>query len=119
MRPRPLNRKTDLVAIAREYAPTKACARAIDEGRAIVLGGFNYPGGFPRWIVRVTSRHDKTWYIAILADEECTRFRIEYPTLIFWRHWAGVIGRNHPVYDGDTPTENAFKRMRNRNGNAR
>lgn len=111
MRPRPIHSRSDLIAVARTHAPTRACRRAIDEDRAEVLGGFTPAEGLPRWIVRVVSRHGRTWHIAILADENSHRFRFEYPEQVGWRDWSGQTGRNHPVYDGDNPAEYAFNRM--------
>jgi len=117
MHPRPLNNRSDLIAIIREHPPTKACGHAIDEDRVTVLGGFTPVEGLPYWLVRITSQHDRMWYIALTVDERTNSFGVEYPDKVKWKDWSGKTNRDHPVYDGDNPREYAFKRMKARNGN--
>ena len=40
------------------------------EDRAIVLGGFNPVEDFPGWVVRITSRRDREWIVAVELPED-------------------------------------------------
>ena len=113
MRPRPLHQRDDLIALVREYAPTRACNRAIREDRAQVLGGFAPPEGLPYWLVQVDSRHGNRWYIGIICDEPNNRFRPFWPERPDWRHWDGRIG-GRSLKDGDSPNTYALRRAKAR-----
>lgn len=113
MRPTPLRIRADLLDIIVDYAPSAACARAIREDRATILGGFTAPGGLPRVLVRVTSRHGRVWYIGVEIDEDQYQYRIVRPTQINWAQWCGQEAGHHPVFDGDEPQLYAQRR---RNG---
>lgn len=81
----------------------------MDEDRALVLGGFKPPEGFPYWMVQVTSRFGRVWYLALHCDEEQYRFRITHPTGVRWEHWDGRSdGRS--LRDGDDPKTFALNR---------
>lgn len=109
MRPRPIHRRADLLALVRDYVPSRACGRAMDEDRAIVHGGFEPPVGLPYWLVKVTSRHGRVWYIAVVCDEPRNRFSITYPDRVEWQHWAGSIN-GKGIKDGDDPRLYALMR---------
>lgn len=76
MRARPLNGRDDLLAVASRLAPSRACQRAIAEGRVDTLGGFTPPGGLPFYGLRVESRLGRVWWLAVEVDEEARRFRV-------------------------------------------
>lgn len=110
---RPLRTRTDLLAIAAQHAPSKACATAIHENRATVLGGFTPAGGLPTFIVRVVSRRGREWLIGIEVDEAAYRYRIRYIEDVPWAFWDGQIGGRRLI-DGDVPNNAAFERMKAR-----
>lgn len=98
--PRPIHSRNDLLSIVRDYVPTRACGRAIDEDRATVLGGFTPPEGLSHFIVQVDGRLGQQWLIALGIDEENTRFRVWYPESVDWKHWDGRTGGSG-LKDGD------------------
>lgn len=103
IRPRPLNRRYELVDVLRPYVPTKACGRAIDEGRYIVLGGFTPTEGLPCFIVQVESRLGSKWILAIEVDDVKNCYRVKQLDEVPYSAWTGDPKRRHPVYDGDKP----------------
>jgi len=103
IRPRPLNHRADLIRLVREHVPTRACRRAIDEGRTTVLGGCTPAQGFPYWLVEIESVRNRTWYIAVVANESAYKYEVKYVDRVNWAEWSGDSARRHPVYDGDDP----------------
>lgn len=105
MRPTPLNTRSDLIAALTDRGPSRACNRYIRAGKVRILGGFTPAGELPRWIVEVTSPHGRSWFVALVADDEAQTFRVEYPQSVAWADWAGNPDSiNGSVYDGDDPT---------------
>jgi hypothetical protein len=111
---KPLRSKDDLTALAARHAPTKACASAMKENRAVVLGGFTAPGTLPCYIVRVTSRHGRVWDICVECDEQARSYRVRVLDQVPWQHWAGRSDGKHPLIDGDMPVVAAYMRMQAR-----
>lgn len=109
MRPRPLHHREDLIALLAPYAPSRACARAIHEGRTEVFGEFQTDEGRPMLLVRVTGRY-RHWTLGVIIYEDQYYFRLVYPSMIDWTRWAGDQGRGHPLGDGDNPDLYARKR---------
>lgn len=79
---------------------------------AEVLGGFTriQPFDRPGWIIRVLSRHGRTWIISVEVNEVrhslCCRELDEVP----WADWIGHTNRPRGnVYDGDHPHEYAVE----------
>lgn len=72
------------------------------EGRTTVLGGFTPPGDLPYWLVKVTSRFDREWLIALIADEPARQFRVAYLDQVVWKHWDGRADGKR-LQDGDNP----------------
>lgn len=100
MKPRSLHSRSDLIASL--VAPTRACARAISEGRVEVFGGFTPPGGFPCYIVCVEGRHGSEWLLGLEVDEENRTFRPRRFESVPWASWDGrTTGRS--LKDGDDP----------------
>lgn len=110
---RPLRSRSDLTALVAQHAPSKACARAIFENRATVLGGFNPAGGLPCFIVRVTSKHERTWLIAVDVDEPHHRYKIRYIDDVPWESWDGRFNGKRLI-DGDKPLSCSYERMKAR-----
>lgn len=88
-----------------ETCPRKAIVRALSEGQVEFFGGFKPipPTTHPGWIMRVTSAHDRTWYVAVIAYRDHYGIRIlrDVP----WGNWVGL--RSDPpgtrLYSGDNP----------------
>jgi hypothetical protein len=110
---KPIRSRTDLLALVAQHAPSKACARAISENRAHVLGGFTPVEGLPCFIVRVTSKHERTWIIAVDVDEPHHRYRFRFIDEIPWNNWDGTSGGERLI-DGDLPVAYAYERMQAR-----
>lgn len=108
---KPIRSRDELTALVARHAPTNACASAMREKRAVVLGGFAAPGTFPCWIVRVESKRGTIWYVAVDVDEENYRMRIRYLGSVPWQNWIGSSTGSRPLIDGDEPAKYAFLRM--------
>jgi hypothetical protein len=85
----------------------------MDEDRATVLGGFAPPEGLPYWLVKVTSRHGRVWYIGITCDDDANRFGTIHPDRPDWEHWDGSMD-GVSVRDGDDPNHYALMRAKHR-----
>ena len=114
MKARPLRTRDELLELVAQHAPTKACATAMREDRAIVLGGFNPVEDFPGWVVRITSRRDREWIVAVECDEVAYKFKVLHLTTVPWANWAGRSTGLNPLIDGDSPNQSAFMRMKAR-----
>ena len=71
--------RKSLLDFACRYAPSRACERAIREGRATILGGVNPPEGFPGWLIRAWSDSGREWYIFVQCDEETRHYTASFP----------------------------------------
>ena len=71
--------RRSLFEFACKHAPSRACERAIREGRATVLGGVNPPEGFPGWLIRAWSDSGRDWFIFVQCDEENRRYTASFP----------------------------------------
>jgi len=111
MKPRPIRTRADLVRVIAHHCPTRACERAVSEGRTTVLGGFTPPGDFPQWIVEVESERGNRWYIAIKCDEETYRFVPHWyqEADLPWAYWDGTSNGSRLV-DGERPRTSALRR---------
>lgn len=99
----PLRTRADLLGlIAGSSAITAACARAIDRGRAYILGGFTPPEEFPRYMVRVYGQHGSEWIVAVEIDEERRKHVVRVVEDVPWAHWDGSA-YGCRLIDGDTP----------------
>jgi hypothetical protein len=105
MNPIRFRTRTELIEYVLEHAPLNAIRRAIDEGLVLVCGGFSKlpPHQSPGWVVEVTSKHGRTWPVAVKVNQ----FEHSYQVVVLdqtpWQHWDGKLDRGHPVYDGDFP----------------
>jgi len=86
----------------------KAICRAINEGQVEFFGGFKPipPTTHPGWIMRVTSAHDRTWYVAVIIYDR--RYGIRILRDVPWGLWYGTDSRGifgPPLYRGDHPEE--------------
>lgn len=103
MRPRPLNRRADLIRLLRDRVPSRACGRAIDEGRVFVLGGFKPLQGFPYYAVKVDSHFGKRWYLTLECDDEHHRLIGRTIDSIDWSAWDGNPKGEPSLRNGDNP----------------
>lgn len=88
--------------------PRKAICRALREGEVEFMGGFDPipPTSSPGWITRVTSVHDRIWYVAVICHDH--RYGIRILGDIPWGNWHGTDSRgtfSPPLYRGDDPEE--------------
>ena len=114
MNPTRLQTRTHLLEYIKEHAPRSAVRRAIDEGQVEVLGAFSAlpPHTDPGFIVVVTSKHGKSWPVAVAIDEIKHTYRVVILDDIPWSNWDGKLGRYHPVHDGDSPLASNIYRNR-------
>lgn len=113
MNPTRFQSRSDLCLYAAKHVPLRSCARAINEGRVELLGGFSSipPLSDPGFLLKVTSRHGREWIIAISIDEIKHRYKvwIAGPEIPWW-YWMGCVdGPRRPAYDGDHPMKYAEK----------
>lgn len=94
----PIHHRTQLIDLARQYAPTRACATAFSDGTVIVLGGFDQG-----WIVEVRSRRGTRWFINVQIDETNRKYIFTYPESVPWGRWNGNAGGEPGVRNGDDP----------------
>ena len=88
------------------YAISRACHDRPD--RVQVLGGFHgiRPTCAPGWIVSVTSKHGRTWLVAVTTDDHNHVFRAGIITEVPWMHYAGnPWGSEYSIYNGDNPVQ--------------
>jgi hypothetical protein len=104
--------REDLTDVAARHAPTNACATAMRQQRAVVLGGFATPGTLPCWIVRVDSKRGKQWFIAVDCDEANVKYGVRYleSDEVPWEDWIGKSTGRRILIDGDEPVLSAYKR---------
>lgn len=104
--------RLDLLAFLREHAPLSSMRRALSDGSGIVelYGGFREipPHARPGWIVSLTSRHGRTWILAVVPDGVRHRFDVYRLDAVPWQWWDG--DRNNELFDGDRPDE--YKMLR-------
>ena len=84
----------------------KAICRALNEGQVEFFGGFNPipPTVRPGWIMRVTSAHDRIWYVAVICYDR--RYGIRILRDVPWDKWMGSTAKNRTaLYNGDHPSE--------------
>ena len=102
--------KTHIIRWLEQNCSRMAIVRALYEGQVECFGGFNPipPTTYPGWIVRVTSAHDRIWYVAVIAYQN--RYGIRVLRDVPWGNWFGIskmgISRYGPLlYSGDNPEE--------------
>lgn len=100
---RPIYSREELTDVVARHAPTKACATAMRENRATVLGGFKSPECLPCWIVRVKAKYGREWIIAVECDEQARRYSVKILDAVPWEHWIGSTSGRRPLIDGDDP----------------
>lgn len=104
-----IRNRNDLLKFLESNAPLRAIARATQEGQVENLGAFKqiFPGSVPGWIVKVTSKFNKTWYVVIQVSGRGFKARII--DTVPWKLWIGEIVENK-LYQGDNPLR--YKELR-------
>lgn len=112
MNPVRFQSRSDLIEYVLAHPPRRAVERAINEGTVMVLGGFGTipPGTGPGWLLKITSKHRRSWIVVVAVNEITHRYSVYELDSVPWEEWNGLLDRNHPVYDGDEPI--AFHRER-------
>ena len=98
--------RTHLILWLENNCSRKAIVRALYEGQVEFFGGFNPvpPTEQPGWIIRVTTAHDKTFYVAVIAYQN--RYGIRILRDVPWGSWVGSAAKNRTVLmNGDHPAE--------------
>ena len=107
--------KTHIILWLENNCSRKAITRALYEGQVEFFGGFNPipPTTRPGWIMRITSAHDRTWYVAVICYDR--RYGIRILRDVPWGNWVGtykwpVCYSNdnkfrQQLYSGDHPEE--------------
>jgi len=101
-----IHHRSELIEYARDRVSSYACERAFTTGKVCVLGGFSSipPRTTPGWILSVTSRHRKTWLVAITSNEHLHNYDVWFINKAPWEFWDGKIDREgYSIYDGDRP----------------
>ena len=96
--------RSQFVEQAHALCPTRAAQRAIREGRVTLLGGFADipPFGRPGFICRVTSRHGRTWLLALIEQRDRS-FRGVFIESIPWTSWVGTTRTEKWTLNGGDP----------------
>ena len=102
--------RTHIILWLENHCSRKAIVRALYEGQVEFFGGFNPipPTTRPGWIMRITSAHGRTWYVAVICYDR--RYGIRILKDVPWDSWCGIsktgISRYGPIlYSGDHPEE--------------
>lgn len=104
--------RNDLIYWLMNHAPRRAIARAMEEGKIEVCGGFSRIPCTPcrdGWIIRITSIFNKTWIIAV-KPQLWEGYRAYIIPKIPWEYYIGDKSDNK-LYKGDKPEE--YKELRN------
>ena len=98
--------RNDLIKFLEENAPRRAIARALQEGQVENLGAFQPipPSPFSGWIVKVTSKFNKTWYIAVHVYYHSCIPTTRIIDVVPWEKWIGHKSKNK-LYMGDKPLQ--------------
>lgn len=100
--------RTHIILWLENNCSRKAITRALYEGQVEFFGGFNpiLPTNRPGWIMRVTSAHGRTWYVAVICYDHHYGIRIlkDVP----WGFWVGIRPWGEfraQLHSGDHPEE--------------
>ena len=96
--------RNDLINWLEKNSYRRAIRRSITEGKVENLGAFQHlpASKNPGWIVRVTSRFGRVWYIAVqlIGTGGIYLSRIIDEKDVPWESWIGDDSSN-PLYQGD------------------
>ena len=100
--------RTHIILWLADNCSRKAITRALYEGQVEFFGGFNpiLPTTHPGWIMRITSAHGRTWYVAVICYDR--RYGIRILGDVFWGNWVGTRPWGEfraQLHSGDHPEE--------------
>ena len=106
--------RTHIILWLADNCSRKAITRALYEGQVEFFGGFKLipPTTHPGWIMRITSAHGRTWYVAVICYDR--RYGIRILKDVPWGDWVGINSwgdafRVH-LFSGDNPAK--YDRLR-------
>lgn len=112
--------RDDIMRFLEEHAPRPSIARAMQEGKAELLGVFRHvsPCRTMGWIVEVTTKHNVTWHVAIKPTQFTRDFVCHVVGRVPWEHWMGDVNREgtdpldlwNPMCAGDNPEK--YRRLK-------
>ena len=101
-----IQNRNSLIAYLESHAPQPCIRRAASEGVVENLGMFsNVLNGHFGWVVKITSKHKKVWYVATINHylmKEPKPFVISEPA---WKNWVGWLNSDIKLHLGDNPEE--------------
>ena len=97
--------KDHIIGWLEKHCPRKSIVRAINEGTTELLGGFSQipPSNKPGWIVRVKSKYNNVWLVAISPNKRQTDYEIRIPKQVPWGSWLGSWPLTDGLHNGDKP----------------
>jgi len=100
--------RTHIILWLENNCSRKAITRALYKGQVEFFGGFSPipPTTHPGWIMRVTTAHGKTFYVAVICYDR--RYGIRILRDVPWDKWRGTDSRGMfgpLLYRGDDPEE--------------
>ena len=98
--------RTHIILWLENNCSRKAITRALYEGQVEFFGGFSPipPTTHPGWIIRITTAHGKTFYVAVICYDR--RYGIRILKDVPWDKWVGSTAKNRTaLMNGDNPTE--------------
>lgn len=98
-----IHNRNDLINWLEKNAPYKAIARALQEGQVENLGAFS-GSNFTGWIVKVTSKFNRVWYVKIQPIKEFHTYGTVLIKEVPWENWIGFT-MNTKLYKGDKHKE--------------
>jgi hypothetical protein len=106
--------RTHIILWLENNCSRKAITRALYEGQVEFFGGFDLipPTTHPGWIMRVTSAHGRTWYVAVICYDR--RYGVRILRDVPWDKWNSYFwdktSRKGELYSGDNPAE--YKKLK-------
>lgn len=100
--------RTHIILWLENNCSRPAIVRALSEGQVEFFGGFNpiLSTTHPGWIMRVTSAHGRTFYVAVICYDR--RYGIRILRDMPWDKWVGTFtwgGFRAQLHSGDHPEE--------------
>lgn len=106
-----IRNRNDLVEYLENFAPQPCIKRSVSEGHVENYGLFSRPlDATPVIIVKVTSKHKKVWYVAILIHYLIDKPRPRVIGNVCWGCWIGDSPPATPLMMGDHPEK--YKELR-------
>ena len=100
--------RTHIILWLENNCSRKAITRALYGGQVEFFGGFDPipPTTHPGWIMRITSVHGRTWYVAVICYDR--RYGVRILRDVPWDKWVGTRPWGEfrtQLHSGDSPEE--------------